>query len=40
VLEFLPRIAAGKARDEFMVELEQVVETASDELMREAGMEL
>ncbi len=40
VLEFLPRIAAGKPRGEFMAELEQVIEAASDELMREAGMKL
>jgi len=40
VLEFLPRIPAGKPRDEFMVELEQVIEEASDKLMREAGMDL
>ncbi len=39
VLEFLPRIPAGKPRDEFMAELEQVVEAASDKLMAEAGFE-
>jgi len=39
VLEFLPRIAAGKPREEFMAELEQVVEDASDKLMVEAGFE-
>ncbi|MCK4712309.1 MAG: 1-acyl-sn-glycerol-3-phosphate acyltransferase [Marinosulfonomonas sp.] len=37
VLEFLPRIKAGKPRDEFMAELEQVIEDASDRLMAEAG---
>ncbi len=39
VVSFLPRIAAGKPTDEFMVELEQVVETASDKLMAEAGFD-
>jgi len=37
VLEFLPRIKAGKPRDEFMAELEEVIETASDRLVAEAG---
>jgi len=37
VVEFLPRIPAGKPIPEFMQELEEVVETRSDELMREAG---
>ncbi len=37
VVEFLPRIPAGKAAPEFMAELEEVVETASDKLMAEAG---
>lgn len=36
VLEFLPRIKAGKPREEFMTEMEQVIETASDRLMLEA----
>lgn len=40
VLEFLPRIAAGKPREEFMTELEQVIEEASDKLMREAGLDV
>lgn len=37
VLEFLPRIEAGKPRGEFMAEMEQVIEAASDKLMAEAG---
>ncbi len=37
VLEFLPRIKAGKPRDEFMAELEQVIEENSNRLMAEAG---
>jgi len=37
VVEFLPRIPAGKPTDTFMAELEQVVETASWALMAEAG---
>jgi len=40
VLEFLPRIAAGKSREEFMTELEQVIEVTSDRLMTEAGFEV
>jgi len=40
VLEFLPRIPAGLPREEFMAKMEQVIEAASDELMREAGMDL
>jgi 1-acyl-sn-glycerol-3-phosphate acyltransferase len=39
VVEFLPRIRAGKPQDVFMAELEQVVETASNRLMAEAGFE-
>ncbi len=39
VVEFLPRIAANKPREEFMAELEQVIEENSDRLMREAGFE-
>lgn len=37
VVEFLPRISAGKPPREFMEELETAVETASDRLMAEAG---
>ncbi len=37
VVQFLPEIAPGLARDDFMARLEQVVETASDALMAEAG---
>lgn len=37
VVEFLPRIKAGMARDVFMAELEETVETRSNALMREAG---
>jgi len=37
VIEFLPRIKAGKSREEFMAELEESIETASDRLMAEAG---
>ncbi|WP_420859588.1 lysophospholipid acyltransferase family protein [Marivivens marinus] len=37
VVEFMPRIKAGKPLDEFMAELEQAVETRSNELMAEAG---
>ena len=37
VIEFLPRIKAGKPRAEFMAEMEQVIEIASDKLMAEAG---
>ncbi|WP_120499521.1 1-acyl-sn-glycerol-3-phosphate acyltransferase [Roseovarius sp. EL26] len=39
VVEFLPTIKAGLGRKEFMVKLEQEVETASDALMREAGFD-
>ncbi len=39
VVEFLPRITAGKSKAAFMAELEEVVETASDRLMREAGFD-
>ncbi len=39
VLEFLPRIKAGKPRDEFMAEMEQVIEVASDRLIAEAEFE-
>lgn len=37
VVEFLPAIAPGKAREAFMAELEASVEDRSDTLMREAG---
>lgn len=37
VVEFLPAIAPGLEAKPFMAELEQVVETASDRLMAEAG---
>lgn len=37
VLEFLPRIPAGKPRGEFMAEMEQVIEAASDKLLLETG---
>lgn len=37
VVEFLPRIPAGKPKSAFMAELEVVVETASNALMAEAG---
>jgi len=37
VIEFLPRIPVGKENAVFMAELEQVVEAASDRLMRDAG---
>lgn len=37
VVEFLPAIPPGRSVSDFMAELEQVVETASDALMAEAG---
>lgn len=37
VLEFLPRIPAGKPRAEFMAEMERVIEDASDKLLVESG---
>lgn len=37
IVEFMPRIKAGKPLDEFMAELEQGIETRSNELMAEAG---
>ncbi|MCA0044342.1 lysophospholipid acyltransferase family protein [Celeribacter litoreus] len=40
VVEFLPRIKAGKEIKPMMAELEEAVETASDKLMLEAGFEL
>jgi len=39
VVEFLPPIMPGKSKAEFMAELEEVIETASDKLMKEAGFE-
>jgi len=39
VVEFLPKIKAGMPRDEFMAEMEQVIESASDRLMAEAGFD-
>lgn len=40
VVEFLPRITPGKPIKEVMKELEEVIETASDQLMAEAGFTL
>lgn len=40
VVEFLPRIPAGKEPRVFLAELEAVVETASDKLMEEASAQL
>ncbi|WP_321365156.1 lysophospholipid acyltransferase family protein [uncultured Celeribacter sp.] len=40
VVEFLPRIEAGREMKEVMVELETTVESASDRLMSEAGFEV
>ncbi len=37
VVEFLPRIGAGRPVDAFMADLEESIETASDRLMAEAG---
>lgn len=39
VVEFLPKIEAGRSKEDFMVELEHEVEGNSDKLMREAGFE-
>lgn len=39
VIEFLPPIAPGLGLDGFMTELEEVVETGSNALMREAGFD-
>lgn len=39
VVEFLPVIAPGLPRDQFMTQLEDAVETRSDALMKEAGFE-
>lgn len=40
VVEFLPRIKAGKPIGEFMADLERVVESRSDALMAEAGLKV
>lgn len=37
VVEFLPRIPAGKSTENFMADLEEVVESHSNRLMAEAG---
>jgi 1-acyl-sn-glycerol-3-phosphate acyltransferase len=37
VVEFLPEIAPGRDIDDFMAHLQDVVETRSDQLMRDAG---
>ena len=39
IVEFLPRIPAGKPVDAFMAELEHLIETRSDALMTEAGFD-
>ena len=39
VVEFLPPIAPGMDRTEFLTHLEEVVETRSDDLMREGGFD-
>lgn len=39
VVEFLPRIEAGLPKEQFMKQLEEVVETNSNRLMREAGFD-
>lgn len=39
VVEFLPAIPVGKDKETFMADLENVVESHSDELMREAGFD-
>jgi 1-acyl-sn-glycerol-3-phosphate acyltransferase len=40
VVEFLPRIEAGKPLKKFMAELEKTVETASDKLVAEARLSI
>lgn len=40
IIEFLPPIAPGLKRAEFMVELETRIETATDKLLVEAGFDL
>jgi len=39
VVEFLPRVAAGKDQDAFMADLEHDIEAASNRLMQQAGFE-
>lgn len=39
VVEFLPPIKSGQSRQDFLAELSQTVETASNTLMREAGFD-
>ena len=39
VVEFLEPMAPGMDRDSFMTKLEQVIETRSNALMREAGFD-
>jgi len=39
VVEFLPRIKAGLPKEEFMVQLEEAVESNSNRLMKEAGFD-
>ncbi|SLN29260.1 Acyltransferase [Roseovarius albus] len=39
VVEFLPRIEAGLSRREFLATLEEIIETKSNALMREAGFD-
>ena len=39
VIEFLPRIPAGEKTNAFMKKLEVEIETASDRLMLEAGLD-
>ncbi|MEM9350185.1 MAG: lysophospholipid acyltransferase family protein, partial [Pseudomonadota bacterium] len=38
VVDFLDPIAPGKPQDEFMIHLENVIETRSEELLDEAGV--
>ena len=40
VVEFLPRIPAGKPKAQFMAELEEVIESNSNRLMAEAGFQV
>ena len=40
VVEFLERIPAGKSNKDFIAELEEVIETNSNRLMRDAGFEI
>lgn len=40
VVEFLPALEPGLSRDEFMTRLEDEIETASNELMAEAGFKV